>query len=99
MGSSIHPLKKEQFSMRNQSLKLAASLSIVISAALAGCGALDELDRMEVEGFKKTCTNLGIPPGSPDYDRCMLQQQAISENASQHSMDRIEMEELAKKRK
>ncbi|HBP30906.1 MAG TPA: hypothetical protein DD666_16000 [Advenella kashmirensis] len=53
---------------------------------------------MEVEGFKKTYNNLGIAAGTPEYERCLLKQQAISENASQHSMDRIEMEERARKK-
>lgn len=66
---------------------------------LAGCGAPDELDRMEVDGYKKTCASLGIQPGSPHFDQCMLQQQSINENETEHSLDRIERENEAKHRK
>ena len=63
---------------KHRSLKLAASLGLALSAALAGCGTLDELDRMEVEDYKKTCTTLGITPASSHYEQCLLQQQAIA---------------------
>lgn len=72
---------------------------LLLLGSLAGCGALDELNRMEIEDFKKTCTNLGIPPGSPNFDQCMLQQQAISEDETQRSMERFRRDNEAKRRK
>lgn len=68
---------------------------ILMIGTLAGCAALDE---MEADEFRQKCQNLGIPPGSASFDQCMLQQQAISENATQHTLDRMEREEEYKHR-
>ncbi len=82
---------------RFSSGKAIAIVALAATATLGGCGALDELDRMQVEQYQKTCDSLGIKRESPNYEQCMLQQQALEENASQHSMDRMEMEQAAKR--
>ena len=69
--------------------------TIFMMTMLAGCAALDE---MEADEFRQKCQNLGIPPSSANFDQCMLQQQAISENATQHALDRMEREEEYKHR-
>ena len=77
--------------------KAIAIIALAATTTLGGCGALDELDKMQVGQYQKTCDNLGIKRDSPNYEQCMLQQQALDENASQHTMDRMEMEQAAKR--
>ncbi|WP_025374056.1 hypothetical protein [Advenella mimigardefordensis] len=78
---------------KNRLKSMLLMSGLVMAAALTGC---DTLDQMEADNFRKECINLGIQPGSPNFERCMLQQQALEENSLQHSMDRVEMEETAK---
>ncbi len=56
-----------------------------ILAALGGCQALDDLDR---EAYQRACDNLGIQRGTPTYDQCMLQQQALDNEDNQRFLDR-----------
>ncbi|MCB5362383.1 hypothetical protein H0484_01255 [Pusillimonas sp. CC-YST705] len=77
-------------------VKSSALLTGVLTIGLlSGCAALDE---MEADEFRQKCQNLGIQPGSANFEQCMLQQQAISENATQHALDRIERQEEYKHR-
>lgn len=73
------------------SLSAKASLfsAMLMVGTLTGCQALDE---MEADGYRQECEKLGIHPGSASFDECMLQQQAISEDSTQRSLDRIERE-------
>lgn len=36
-----------------------------------------ELDKMSEQQYREKCTRLGMPPGSPSYDECFLQQQRL----------------------
>jgi hypothetical protein len=76
--------------------KTALFAGLIVMGALNGCQALDE---MEADGYREQCANLGIRPGSASFDQCMLQQQALSENETEHSLDRMEREEEAKRKK
>lgn len=78
--------------MRKKSVLMIGAVTIVV--ALGGCKTLDKLER---EGFQRKCDNLGIARNTPMYSQCMLQQQAIEEQATQRSLDRIEAENLVKK--
>ena len=59
---------------------------------LSACGALEDLDKWSIEQYRQKCINMGIQPGSPSFDECMLQQQKLEEEGLQHSMDRSAME-------
>jgi len=64
---------------------------MVIPAALAASALLsacDTLDQWEAEEYRHKCESLGIAPGSPSFDNCILQQQKLEEEGIQHSMDR-----------
>ena len=73
--------------------KAALFAGLIVMGALSGCQALDE---MEADGYRKQCANLGIQPGSANFDQCMMQQQALSDNDTEHSLDRMEREDEAK---
>ena len=81
---------------KRSSTKSIVAASLVLAGLLSGCQALDE---MEADGYRKQCATLGIQPGSPQFDQCMLQQQALEEKASQNSLDRMQRNEAAKHRK
>lgn len=61
---------------------------------LAGC---ESLDKMEADNYRHKCESLGINRGSPAYENCILQQQALEEQSIQHSMDRSAEREMLKK--
>lgn len=67
----------------------ARGLSLIaftaILGALGGCQSLDDLDR---EAYQRACDNLGIQRGTPTYDQCMLQQQALDNEDDQRFLDR-----------
>ncbi|WP_025373534.1 hypothetical protein [Advenella mimigardefordensis] len=81
---------------QRSSSKTIAAASLVLASLLSGCQALDE---MEADEYRKECTTLGIPPGSPQFDQCMLQQQALNEQATESSLDRMQRNEAARHRK
>lgn len=56
---------------------------------LSGCSSLD---RMEAENYRNKCESLGIKRGSPSFDSCILQQQALEEQGIQRSLDRSSRE-------
>lgn len=60
--------------------------------ALGGCQSLDDLDR---EAYQRACDNLGIQRGTPTYDQCMLQQQALDNEDNQRFLDREAVREAA----
>lgn len=64
------------------------SLGSLLAAALSGCASLDQ---MAADNYRRQCDTLGIARGTPTYDQCMLQQQAIEEQGVQRSMDREAM--------
>ncbi|MFC7398921.1 hypothetical protein ACFQU1_17090 [Chelatococcus sp. GCM10030263] len=69
-----------------QSKKSSALAAIALmTIALAGCQAIEKMER---EGYQRSCDNLGIARGTPTYDQCMLQQQALDEESSQRMLDR-----------
>ncbi len=78
------------------STKTIVATSLVLVSLLSGCQALDE---MEADGYRKQCATLGIQPGSPHFDQCMLQQQALNEEETERSLDRIQRDDAAKHRK
>lgn len=75
---------------RQLSAKALVFTGILMTSVLSACAALDQ---MEADDFRRECQNLGIEPGSPHFDECMLQQQSLSEDESQHMLDRIERSE------
>lgn len=78
------------------SSQVALFTGILMMGTLAGCEALD---KMEANEYRQQCQNLGIEPGSPHFDECMMQQQSLNENETEHSLDRIEREDEAKHRR
>jgi len=54
-------------------------------ALISGCSSLDQ---MEAENYRNKCESLGIKSGSPSFDSCILQQQALEEQGIQRSIDR-----------
>ncbi len=79
--------------MRFHTARKAACLLALV--ALGGCAALD---RMERENFQRACDNLGIARGTPAYDQCMLQQQAMENANTQKMLDRQTEREALKHR-
>lgn len=78
---------------------LPRKISVLVGLALlsgmaSGCKTLDKMER---ENYQSACDNLGIARGTPTYDQCMLQQQALSEESTQRSLDRSAEREAAKK--
>ncbi len=65
--------------------RLAAGIGFALCVMSSGCAALD---RMEAEEYQRKCVSLGISPDSPDFSKCILQQQEIEEQSLQHSLDR-----------
>ncbi|MGE8321198.1 MAG: hypothetical protein ACN6O3_20795 [Comamonas sp.] len=65
---------------------------LLAAAALSGCASLDQ---MAADNYRRQCDGLGIARGTPTYDQCMLQQQAIEEQGVQRSMDRAAMRKHA----
>ena len=78
------------------STKTMIAASLVLAGLLSGCQALDD---MEAEQYRQQCATLGIQPGSPHFEQCMLQQQALDEDESQRSLDRIQRDEAARHKK
>ncbi|HLU03805.1 MAG TPA: hypothetical protein VKZ94_13660 [Advenella sp.] len=78
------------------SSKILVASGLVLAGLLGGCQALDD---MEADGYRKQCATLGIQPGSPHFDQCMLQQQALNEEETERSLDRIQRDEAARHRK
>lgn len=82
------PIPKNEIE-RMQTMKNARTLYLagcmLASLAMGGCAALD---RMERENYQHACDNLGITRGTPAYDQCMLQQQAMENANTQKFMDR-----------
>lgn len=56
-----------------------------VCTLISGCSSLDQ---MEAENYRNKCESLGIKSGSPSFDSCILQQQALEEQNIQRSMDR-----------
>lgn len=56
-----------------------------VCTLISGCSSLDQ---MEAENYRNKCESLGIKSGSPSFDSCILQQQALEEQSIQRSMDR-----------
>ena len=69
---------------RPRRLTLMAA-ALASSALLSAC---DTLDAWSAEEYQHKCESLGIHPGSPSYEPCILQQQKLDEEGIQHSMDR-----------
>lgn len=67
---------------------------VFVGVTLAGCASLDE---MEAENYRHKCESLGIKANSPDFNNCMLQQQAIEEQSIQRSLDRSMTREVLKR--
>lgn len=65
---------------------------VSIFATLGGCQSLDDIDR---QAYQRACDNLGIQRGTPTYDQCMLQQQALDNEDSQRFLDREAVREAA----
>ncbi|MDX3904774.1 MAG: hypothetical protein QHC78_03690 [Pigmentiphaga sp.] len=65
--------------------------TLLMATMLGGCGAID-FDKMEREEYQHACDNLGIARGTPTYDQCMLQQQAIRDSDTQKMLDREAMQ-------
>ncbi|WP_149538053.1 hypothetical protein [Siccirubricoccus phaeus] len=70
--------------VRSEGVSLFVGLALM-AAMLAGCGMLDELDRQE---YERACNNLGITRGTPSWDQCMLQQQALDKEGTERFLDR-----------
>lgn len=65
----------------------------LVGAVLAGCQALDDLDR---QNYQRGCDNLGIERGTPTYDKCMLQQQRLDVEQTEGSLNRSVKRDLAR---
>ncbi|MBI0433442.1 hypothetical protein [Roseomonas sp. KE0001] len=66
---------------------------------LAGCGLQEELDALDRQNFERGCANLGITRASPNWEQCMLQQQANETYKEQQLLNRINQENQAKELK
>lgn len=55
---------------------------------LSGCGVDAKLDEMSRQQYAATCSRLGIPAGSPDFNTCLLQQQRLEEEQIQNAIKR-----------
>lgn len=68
--------------------KYRLTICLPLLGLLAGCGVEAKIDEMSREQYAATCTRLGIPAGSPDFNTCMLQQQRLEEAQIQNAMKR-----------
>lgn len=72
--------------MKRRTVRSPVAATLVLAAtALAGCDALDDMQR---ENYQRTCDNLGIQRGTPGYDDCMLQQQRLDAMQTQAALNR-----------
>ncbi len=65
----------------------------VLAGSLLGLAGCADLDKMENDNYAHACKKLGIGKDSPDFNACMLQQQKISSEETQASMDRMQAQE------
>ncbi len=81
---------------QKSSAKALLAISLAVSGLLSGCQTLDD---WQADEYRKQCATLGIQPGSAHFDECMLQQQALDESETEHSLDRMQREEAARHKK
>lgn len=96
-AESEYPLNSYDEPKRRKTLAKVTSMTlpaVLLALVLHGCQSLDELDRAN---YQRSCDNLGIQQGTPEYDQCMLQQQRMDNDNVQRTIDRAEEAQLLKK--
>ncbi|PJX25870.1 hypothetical protein CAP48_07505 [Advenella sp. S44] len=81
---------------QRSSTKTGFATSLVLAGLLSGCQALND---MEAEQYRQQCATLGIEPGTPHFEQCMLQQQALNEDETERSLDRMQRDEASSHKK
>ncbi len=70
-----------------------------MTSALAGCGLDDALHRMDLDTYRRSCTDFGFTPGTDAFAQCMQKQATQRAREDQQTLDRIQRDDAASKLK